>query len=103
MAIISNGTTIASGGSLSVSANPPTTANAVGTYGLLGIKSGTLINGGNDSYPAKQTSGSNLLYANTGGGQTTQSQPSGTWQIFGRADDGNSSGVFRTTLWQRVS
>ena len=43
MALISNGTTIASGGSLSVSASPPSSLNAVGSTAALSYYDSTAI------------------------------------------------------------
>ena len=84
------------------SATPPTTANTVGTYGLLKVMN--TINGGNDIYPPNTTSGSNLKYANSAGDHTNASQPSGTWRAMGRSEDGNyQNNINKTTVWVRIS
>ena len=92
MAIISNGTTIASGGSLSVSANPPSTAGAVGTYGLFHLDIGSATNQGH-------TASSSLYYSNVVG--SFGQQPSGTWRQMGYRSASSNSGD--TTVFIRIS
>ncbi len=98
MAIISNGTTIASGGSLSVSANPPTTAGAIGTYGVF-------INYSTSSREAGNTqSGSTIRWVSCAddlyedGGTV-----SGTWRIMGRARDVNNNNTGKNSIYVRIS
>ena len=93
MALISNGTTIASGGGLSVSANPPTTAGAVGTY-LFGYHTQ------NNQQTIGNTVSGDLYQANAGG-LYTGSSLSGTWRVMGfKYSSGNPD---RCTLWVRIS
>lgn len=105
MAIISNGTTIATGGSLSVSASPNLTPNTVGSYGLMRLNTGTNFQNGNDFNPSHTLSGSNMRYANAFGDQSGYGPPSGTWRCMGRSEDGNWSSArsYLTTLWLRIS
>lgn len=104
MALISNGTTIASGGSLSVSVTPTTSdvltataglsAGAVGTYGQLQRSpSNVIMSVGNTE------SGSNLRWSAAGG--PSSGTPSGTWRLLGRID--NNSGALATSVWIRIS
>ena len=95
MAIISNGTTIASGGSLSVSANPPSTAGAVGTYGLFRETSGSATNSG------ASASSSNLYYSNVAGSINSGDRPSGTWRQMGYRSASSNAGS--TTVFIRIS
>ena len=98
MALISNGTTIASGGSLSVSATPPTSINTVGTYGFIrfdnGSTSGAIGVGGTMSH-------SNMRYTNINKDQPTNITPSGTWRAMGAQD--NSTNDRRTTVGVRIA
>ena len=92
MAIISNGTTIASGGSLSVSANPPSTAGATGTYALLYKDAAGSWTGGT-------TTSGNLYWANTG--SSFSGSVGGTWRAMGyHLQDNNAR---RTTVYIRIS
>ena len=108
MALISNGTTIASGGSLSVSTTPTTSqvasatsgisADAVGSYALLGSYYESLgLNFGSTR------AGTYLIPVNVNGGSPTASQNrrSGTWRNMGYVS-GEELGQ-RSTLWLRVS
>ena len=101
MALISNGTTIASGGSLSVSTTPTTSqvlsaqastsAGAVGSYVLGHQTSGTYTTAGHTS--------NYVLYADcTGNGGN---QASGTWRQMGNRPAGNTGQ--KGTLWIRIS
>lgn len=94
MAIISNGTTIASGGSLSVSANPPSTAGAVGTYSFLAKNAWTVLDGGN-------TTSGDLYYAG-GGNYYNGSALSGTWRCMG-STSGQNNQRENTTVFIRIS
>jgi hypothetical protein len=98
MAIISNGTTIASGGSLSVSANPPSSAGAVGTYALCRMESWSAESFGNTE------AGSNLSPVSCafGNGNSSGSTQSGTWRCMG-STVGNSGAEYNTTVWIRIS
>lgn len=109
MAIISNGTTVASGGTVRGSAsnlsNIPAPSNsqilsgvasasagATGSYAFLNWDNGSNTNQGS-------TSSSSLYYANGAGG--LGQQPSGTWRQMGyRANDTNEK---RSTVWLRIS
>ena len=81
MALISNGTTIASGGSLSVSASPPSTAGAVGSYAYVYFTSGSVSPGGTFS-----GGNSNVRW----GGFENTNLSSGTWRGMGKADASQS-------------
>jgi len=76
MAIISNGTTVVSGGGLSISVTPPTSLGAVGTYALL-------RNTSSDYRTAGTTVSGNLRYSNLTGGDLNSSGPGGTWRLMG--------------------
>lgn len=102
MAIISNGTTIASGGSLSVSANPPSTAGNVGTYAFVGATS-TNTTGSNGRNFGETLGGSNLLPRAAGGYSSGQSARSGTWRCMGYKAAFNADLPNSTTLWIRIS
>ena len=95
MALISNGTTIASGGSLSVSANPPSTAGAVGTYGFIRDNNAGATTSGTTA------SSSVLYYSNAVGTLNTSDRPSGTWRQMGYRSATSNSG--ETTLFIRIS
>lgn len=99
MAIISNGTTIASGGSLSVSANPPSTAGAVGTYMFGNNSSGGTISTG------ATVAGSSLRPTSAGSASNTSYTMSGTWRLMGHKEGGNISygGTNESSLWVRIS
>ena len=96
MAIISSGTTIASGGSLSVSANPPSTFNGVGTYGLLRPSSlpNTLAGG------VTVAMSSTYFFSNCAGNGSA-GYASGTWRLMSDARPGGNPNV--TGLWIRIS
>lgn len=105
MAFISNGTTVASGGSLQnvpapSSANVGTataglSAGAVGTYVAGRYNSGTTYSGGST------ISGSSLKYANFGPSGDSGSL-SGTWRAMGRAGPfGYNDNT--ATVWLRIS
>lgn len=96
MAIISNGTTIASGGSLSVSANPPTSSNTVGTY-VIAKRAGT---SGTIGYGDTEA-GSGYNAGNVSG-YVNGSSLSGTWRIMGNMGAGDSPRSY-TTLLVRIS
>ena len=104
MAFISNGTTIASGGSLDVSASPPSTAGAIGSYAFLGDQSNSL----GSSYPGASfggtLAGSNLKPHNANGGQSGSTQ-SGTWRCMGYSQNASSGGTGAPTVcvWIRIS
>ena len=109
MAIISNGTTVASGGSVRGSASNLTnipapsnsqilsgvasaSAGATGSYSFLNWDNGSNTNQGS-------TASSALYYANAGG--NLGQQPSGTWrQMAYRTSSTNET---RSTVWLRIS
>lgn len=98
MAIISNGTTIASGGSLSVSASPPNTLGAIGSYAIL-----TINNSSQWAQSAGTTmSGSSLRYSNCMG-ENYGSAPSGTWRLMGQTSAQQGVGEQGTSVWIRIS
>ena len=100
MAIISNGTTIASGGSLSVSANPPTSLGSVGTYGFM---KDTVSNEA-DVEAGNTVSGSNIRYSNGNATTGNASAPSGTWRLMGfKANPNGGTPRSKTTLCVRIS
>ena len=96
MAIISNGTTIASGGSLSVSANPPSTIGAVGTYAFLKNTSVGYRSAGD-------TVSGNLRYTNARGADLNSSGPSGTWRLMGINIGTTPNEENNTTVCIRIS
>jgi hypothetical protein len=98
MAIISNGTTVVSGGGLSISVTPPTSVNTVGTYGYIVFNNG----GTNGAIGVGGTmSNSNMRFTNVWGQQPTNITPSGTWRAMGAQDnDGNAK---RTTVGVRIA
>ena len=98
MALISNGTTIASGGSLSVSASPPSTLGAVGTYALL------TIDNSNNWAQAQGASfaGSGMRYSNCMGNNYSGT-PSGTWRLMGRTSASAGVAEQGTSVWIRIS
>ena len=99
MALISNGTTIASGGSLSVCVTPPTSLNAVGTYALLTVTNSYDWAG----HSAGGTySGSGLQYINCRG-QYGSGTPSGTWRFMGKITDQVGTNEGATTVMVRIS
>tara|TARA_R100001463_G_scaffold90358_1_gene145079 strand:+ start:89 stop:424 length:336 start_codon:yes stop_codon:yes gene_type:complete len=111
MAIISNGTTVASGGSLQNIPSPSNSqilagvasagANVVGSYASLynhssfsqhthGQTQG--INGSND-----------YRFATTAGSHTSNSYPSGTWRCMGWSYHQGGNRIERVTIWLRIS
>ena len=124
MAIISNGTTVASGGNLqaprltgnmpaingssltNLPASAPSTsqvlsATASASVGAVGTYAWLRHNNNSSTYTQGQTlAGSNLEYS-TGGGNYGGNNPSGTWRAMGvKSTGGNSNFV---TLWLRIS
>jgi hypothetical protein len=112
MAIISNGTTVASGGSVRGSASnltslpAPTTSQvlsatasasvgAVGTYGLLRHNNNSV-----NYDPGGTISGSSLEWT-TGGGNAGGDYASGTWRCMGKKRTGGTSNF--VTVWLRIS
>lgn len=105
MALISNGTTIASGGSLSVSTTPTTaqvasatagiSAGAVGCYSALG----NYYNSDSKNYGVTH-GGSNMFPVNFNGGNQSSAR-SGTWRCMGYSAGGDFSS--RQTVWLRIS
>ena len=127
MALISNGTTVASGGNVQAptltgnlpalnassltnvpssaptssqvgSANAGLSTGSVGTYGFCGHAA---VSGSNKS-PGSTTSGSNLSYLSGGGSGTGSWIGSGTWRCMGYADVGQSL-INNVTVWMRIS
>jgi len=98
MAIISNGTTVVSGGGLSISVTPPTSINAVGTYGLIRFYNG----GTNGAIGVGGTmSNSNMRFTNLNINNPTNITPSGTWRAMGAQD--NSQESRQTTVGVRIA
>lgn len=112
MAIISNGTTVASGGSVRGSAsnlsNIPSPSNsqilsgvasasagAVGSYALLRAESPAYRNAGNTV--------SNFKWTNLSGNTLNDSGPSGTWRIMGVHMNNNPTGANSSTVSVRIS
>jgi len=81
MALISNGTTVASGGSVTVSSSAVAsgtagiTAGAVGSYAILYFDTGT-------TYGIGTAHGSSAMYWSNVANYYLTSQPSGTWRIM---------------------
>ena len=93
MAIISNGTTIASGGSLSVSPPAPSTG-AVGSYAS--FEKVPAVNNSVNSTHAGST-----MYWVSFNGNRGSAYGSGTWKCLGHLDNnggGNSSTLFIRTV-----
>ena len=92
MAIISNGTTVVSGGGLSISVTPPTSVNTVGTYGFIRFYNG----GTNGAIGVGGTmSNSNMRFTNDNGDYPTNITPSGTWRAMGAQDN--------ATQWRQMT
>lgn len=96
MALISNGTTIASGGSLSVSASPPNTFNAVGSYAFVRNDNNASARNGGDTI-----SGTNNVCDADGNAGT--STTSGTWRVMGTMSGSGGDGRNRATVCIRIS
>ena len=104
MALISNGTTIASGGSLSVSTTPTTaqvlsatasaSAGAVGSYAMIANEYWSTSNEGT-------TFNANLRFSNANAGHNNRA-PSGTWRLMGTTQ-GTSTGRSHTSVMLRIS
>jgi hypothetical protein len=97
MALISNGTTIASGGSLSVSASPPSSLNAVGSTAALSYYDST-ANPGTTVAP-NYNWGWSTFAANTY--SVHSDRPTGTWRCMGYVASGNYGS--RGSVWIRIS
>ena len=103
MALISNGTTIASGGSLSVSASPPSSVNVVGSYAVIHNKN---INTNFDPGTSQAMNGANdYEFSSCNNYKKENTHPSGTWRCMGASESKAtaSSGADRTTMWIRLS
>ena len=126
MALISNGTTIASGGSVSynrltdtptiptntnqltngagfiTSATPPTTLGAVGTYALMRNDGGGF---NTNIEPGATLSGSAITYANAHATGYTNTSATGTWRCMGWAAPQNADVNYgnKTTVYVRIS
>lgn len=109
MAIISNGTTVASGGSVRGSAsnlsNIPAPSNSQILSGVASVSAGAvgcygLLLNGSGSATSTGSTASGLDWANTGG-QFNSTGTSGTWRQMGhRTGDSNER---KTTLYLRIS
>jgi len=118
MAIISNGTTIASGGTVRGSAanltNLPSStpsnsdilsgvasasAGAVGSYAFLGADNEN--NMGGTAYAGDTRSGSYFRYINADG--QFSGGPGGTWRCMGYSVQNSNTRIRTTTVWLRVS
>ena len=110
MAIISNGTTIASGGSLSVaptnsqilSGVASASTNSVGSYSML------YNTNQNTEYQIGQTrahnGSSSYKFSACGSFGPSSTYPAGTWRCMGAADDKNTNSLNnRATIWLRIS
>lgn len=98
MAFISNGTTVASGGSVTVSSSAVATGTAGISVGAVG--SYAFIHSNNNTTTTQGTTFSSGLYYSNAEGQTGNS-PSGTWRQMGhRAGSFNNR---KTTLMLRIS
>ena len=104
MAIISNGTTVASGGSVRGSASnltgisTPTGSNQVGTYVLGRGDNSTKYYGATESANSITPTTNDSYYIQAG---STWSY-SGTWRCMGYKTNANQ-GRARATLWVRIS
>jgi hypothetical protein len=104
MAIISNGTTVASGGSVTVSSSAVASGiasisvGAVGSYAFMQSQ-----NNSNFLTEGNTHAGSNLFYTNAH--TYASNSASGTWRCMGtslRSSDSTNYGA-RATLWLRIS
>jgi len=96
MAIISNGTTVVSGGGLSISVTPSTSSNTIGTY-VVATKKAT---SGSQSYGGT-FSGSDWEAGNSSG-YAASGTMSGTWRLMGRTAGGDAPRSY-TSLLVRIS
>lgn len=101
MALISNGTTVASGGSVTVSSSAVLTATAsasvgaVGTYGLL------RHNNNSQTYTEGSTISGSSIEWTACSGAVGGSYASGTWRAMGRKWIGSNTAY--ATVWLRIS
>jgi len=105
MAFISNGTTVASGGSLQnvpapstsqvLSSTASASVGAVGTYGQL------RHNNNSQTFTEGSTIAGSSLEWSSGGGTVGGSNASGTWRAMGRKWTGGTSNY--STVWLRIS
>jgi hypothetical protein len=111
MAFISNGTTVATGGSLQNVPAPTTSqvgtstsglsADAVGSYAMLGARSNQSSSNQKDF--GQTLSGSSLEPRSAGGYQSDENNRSGTWRCMGHKAAFNNDLTNSTTLWLRIS
>ena len=102
MALISNGTTIASGGSLSVSASPPSSVNVVGSYGnIINAEINTTFNPGDTT----AMNGSSDWRFASNKSFNVNTYPAGTWRCMGASESKATAANAndRSTLWIRIS
>ena len=111
MAFISNGTTVATGGSLQNVPAPSTanvgtatsglSASAVGSYAMLGARSN--FSQSNQRDFGGTLGGSNLEPRSAGGYQSDENTVSGTWRCMGHKAGFNNDLHNSTTMWLRIS
>jgi len=110
MALISNGTTIASGGSLSVSTTPTTsqvltatsglTHNSVGAYAFLRLDTGS----GTSNVYGSNRNGNDLRPTNASGFDESGNDVGGTWKCLGHTKYPTTNAQNqRASLYLRVS
>ena len=104
MAFISNGTTVATGGSLQ---NVPAPSSSDVATAITGISTGAVGSHGffkrtsvTQTNPGDQVSGNDLKYSNGNGNAGTN--PGGTWKCMAFSI-ANSNSASRTTLYVRLS
>lgn len=103
MALISNGTTIASGGSLSVAPTNSQILTGVASAGggVVGSYAFLFNESAGEGNINDNVSGSSYRYSSSNGFK--QSTPSGTWKVMGRHGNTNYPNNDRTTVLLRVS
>tara|TARA_R100001230_G_C5604671_1_gene117688 strand:+ start:165 stop:482 length:318 start_codon:yes stop_codon:yes gene_type:complete len=105
MAFISNGTTVASGGSLQ---NVPAPTNSQILSGVASVSAGSVgayhgmqYDHGNATSPGSTISGSNIRNASFGGNVNNNINVSGTWRQMGHRNGDNDSR--KCTVYLRIS
>ena len=112
MAIISNGTTVASGGTVRGSAsnltNIPAPSNSDILSGVASVSAGAVgayaamyWDNGNATSPGGTTSGSNLKNSSFGGNFNNNISVSGTWRQMGHRNGDNNER--KATVFLRIS
>jgi len=101
MAIISNGVTVASGGSVTLSTSAVLTATASASVGSVGSYA-MMRNENFADYFAGYTVSGGLAYS-SGSGTYYSGNISGTWRVMGQAQDSGASGDGKASVMLRIS